>query len=98
MFSAYAKHNHSIPNAKDIFMAKTKKKKATALVLQGGGALGAYEFGVVKALYENSDFAPDIVCGVSIGGFSAAVIGGAKDGPVKGLQQLWDMFTAINIG
>ncbi len=78
-------------------MAKAKKKKATALVLQGGGALGAYEYGVVKALYENSDFSPDIVCGVSIGGFSAAVIGGAKEGPVKGLEQLWDMFTALNI-
>lgn len=74
-----------------------KKKKVTALVLQGGGALGAYEYGVVKALYENSDFAPDIVCGVSIGGFSAAVIGGAKDGPVEGLKKLWDMFTAVNI-
>lgn len=76
---------------------KKAKKKVTALVLQGGGALGAYEYGVVKALYENSDFAPDIVCGVSIGGFSAAVIGGAKDGPVEGLKQLWDMFTAANM-
>ena len=73
---------------------KPEKKKITALVLQGGGALGAYEYGVIKALYENSDFNPDIVCGVSIGGFSAAVIGGAKDGPVAGLTQLWDLFTA----
>jgi NTE family protein len=24
----------------------------TAIVLQGGGALGAYEYGVLKALYE----------------------------------------------
>ncbi len=78
-------------------MPKKAKKKITALVLQGGGALGAYEYGVVKALYENSDFSPDIVCGVSIGGFSAAVIGGAKDGPVEGLRQLWDMFTAVNM-
>lgn len=73
------------------------KQKITALVLQGGGALGAYEYGVVKALYENSDFNPDIICGVSIGGFSAAVIGGAKDGPVEGLKKLWEMFTAENI-
>ena len=72
-------------------------KKITALVLQGGGALGAFEYGVVKALYENSDFHPDIVCGVSIGGFSAAVIGGAKDGPVAGLEQLWQLFTAENM-
>ena len=73
---------------------RPKNKKITALVLQGGGALGAYEYGVIKALYENSDFNPDIVCGVSIGGFSAAVIGGAKDGPVEGLTQLWNLFTA----
>jgi len=73
---------------------KRVKKKITALVLQGGGALGAYEYGVIKALYENSDFNPDIVCGVSIGGFSAAVIGGAKNGPIEGLTQLWNLFTA----
>lgn len=76
---------------------KKPNKKITALVLQGGGALGAYEYGVIKALYENSDFNPDIICGVSIGGFSAAVIGGAKDGPVAGLEQLWQMFTAENM-
>ncbi len=78
-------------------MVNTSKKKITALVLQGGGALGAYEHGVVKALYENSDFNPDIICGVSIGGFSAAVIGGAKDGPVAGLDQFWQMFTSHNM-
>ena len=27
-------------------------KVYTAIVLQGGGALGAYEYGVLKALYE----------------------------------------------
>jgi NTE family protein len=28
------------------------KDYGTAIILQGGGALGAYEFGVLKALYE----------------------------------------------
>jgi predicted acylesterase/phospholipase RssA len=69
------------------------KKKYTALVLQGGGALGAYEFGVIKALYEQKNFAPDIICGVSIGAFSAAVIAGAKDGPIEGLEKLWKILT-----
>ena len=32
-------------------MDKTRGYR-TALVLQGGGALGAYEYGVLKALYE----------------------------------------------
>ena len=38
----------------------------TALILQGGGALGAFECGAVKALEEEQIF-PDIVAGVSIG-------------------------------
>jgi predicted acylesterase/phospholipase RssA len=38
----------------------------TALILQGGGALGAFECGVVKALEEERIF-PGIVAGVSIG-------------------------------
>lgn len=72
-------------------------KNVTALVLQGGGALGAYEYGVVKALYEKNDFSPEVICGVSIGAFSAAVIVGAKAGPVEGLKSLWSMFTSINM-
>lgn len=73
------------------------KKKYTALVLQGGGALGAYEYGVVKALYEQEGFAPDIIAGVSIGAISAAVLAGAKDGPVRGLGQLWDRLTVPDL-
>jgi len=37
-----------------------------ALVLQGGGALGAYQAGVYQALHE-AGIEPDWVCGVSIG-------------------------------
>src|SRR4029450_3543099 len=40
------------------------------LVLQGGGALGAFECGVVKALEERGIY-PDIVAGVSIGALHA---------------------------
>jgi len=38
----------------------------TALVLQGGGALGAYELGAARRLYKDEPFAPDIIAGVSI--------------------------------
>jgi predicted acylesterase/phospholipase RssA len=54
-----------------------------ALVLQGGGALGAYEAGVFKALCEdlskrneNNRMLFDIVAGTSIGAVNAAVIVG----------------------
>jgi len=67
-------------------------KKQTALILQGGGALGAYELGVVKALYEQPGFSPDLISGVSIGAFSAAVLAGAKNDPIEGLERLWELF------
>jgi NTE family protein len=58
------------------------------LVLQGGGALGAFECGVVKALEERSIY-PDIVAGVSIGAFNAAVIAGNPDSPSAALEDFW---------
>ena len=63
--------------------------KKTALVLQGGGALGAYEFGVIKALFEY-DIKPEIITGVSIGAYNAAVLAGAKDNnPIDSLERFW---------
>ncbi len=65
------------------------RKKRKALVLQGGGALGAYAYGAIKALYEQPGFHLDIVTGVSIGAINAAVLVGAKDDPLKALDRLW---------
>jgi NTE family protein len=63
---------------------------ATAIVLQGGGALGAYEYGVLRALYERRPgFAPVAVTGVSIGAVTAAVLGGARGDPLAALDELW---------
>ena len=45
----------------------------TVLILQGGGALGAFECGVVKAL-EEVDIHPDVIAGVSIGAFNGAIM------------------------
>lgn len=71
------------------------KVKRRALVLQGGGALGAYAYGVIKALYEQPDFSLDIITGVSIGAINAAVLVGAKDDPIKVLDELWRKRLAI---
>ena len=50
----------------------------TALILQGGGALGAYEAGVFKVLYdrlyETGKPLFDIVAGTSIGAINAAIL------------------------
>src|SRR5271165_1146808 len=45
------------------------------LVLQGGGALGAYQAGVYQALAE-SGIEPDWVIGTSIGAINASLIAG----------------------
>jgi hypothetical protein len=42
-----------------------------ALVLQGDGA---YELGVARALYEDGEFAPDAIAGVSIGTITAVLL------------------------
>lgn len=46
-----------------------------ALVLQGGGALGAYQAGVYEALAE-AGLHPDWVAGISIGAINASIIAG----------------------
>jgi NTE family protein len=60
----------------------------TALVLQGGGALGAFECGVVKALEEERIF-PDIVAGVSIGAFNGAIIASNPRHATPALEAFW---------
>ena len=62
----------------------------TLLVLQGGGALGAYQAGVYEALSE-AGFAPDWVTGVSIGAINAALIAGnPPERRVARLREFWD--------
>ena len=59
------------------------------LVLQGGGALGAYQAGVYQALDE-AGIAPDWVIGTSIGAINAALIAGSKPGErLDKLREFW---------
>ncbi len=55
--------------------AKSFVPKRVVLVLQGGGALGAYQWGVFEALSQ-SGIAIDWVIGTSIGAINAALIAG----------------------
>jgi NTE family protein len=65
-----------------------------ALVLQGGGALGAYQAGVYEALAE-ADLHPDWVAGTSIGAINAAIIAGnAPQDRVAMLRAFWERVTA----
>ncbi|WP_310473861.1 patatin-like phospholipase family protein [Sandarakinorhabdus sp.] len=59
------------------------------LVLQGGGALGAYQVGVYQALAE-AGIAPDWVVGTSIGAINAALIaGGCASSALGRLSEFW---------
>lgn len=64
-----------------------------ALVLQGGGALGAYQIGVYQALQER-DYLPDMVVGISIGAINAAIIVGNKpEDRLAKLNYFWNKIT-----
>src|SRR5579863_5608590 len=69
-----------------------------ALLLQGGGSLGAYQGGVYQALAE-ADLHPDWVAGVSIGAINAAIIAGnPPERRVEQLRQFWDRVTGSPLG
>jgi NTE family protein len=64
------------------------------LVLQGGGALGAYQAGVYQALHE-AGLEPDWVAGVSIGAINCALIAGNKpEDRLEKLERFWLDITA----
>ncbi|TAN27683.1 MAG: patatin-like phospholipase family protein [Castellaniella sp.] len=80
-------------------MPKTENRIATAvqdyevraLVLQGGGALGAYQAGVFEGLAEAGIELTDLA-GISIGALNVAVIAGnPPEKQVERLHEFWDL-------
>src|SRR6478736_8813233 len=68
--------------------------ECVALVLQGGGALGAYQAGVYEALAE-AGIHPDWVAGISIGAINAAIIAGnPAESRVDRLRDFWTRVTS----
>ncbi|NLY64481.1 MAG: patatin-like phospholipase family protein [Alcaligenaceae bacterium] len=69
-----------------------------ALVLQGGGALGAYQAGVYQGLYE-AGIQPNHISGISIGALNTAVIAGnAPEHRVEKLRKFWETICQPNLG
>jgi predicted acylesterase/phospholipase RssA len=67
--------------------------ESVALVLQGGGALGAYQAGVYEALSE-AGINPDWIAGISIGAINAAIIvGNPPNSRVDRLREFWAQVT-----
>jgi NTE family protein len=69
-----------------------------ALLLQGGGALGAYQAGVYQALAE-ADLHPNWVAGISIGAVNSAIIAGnPPEKRVERLREFWEAVSASPLG
>ena len=73
---------------------RPKRKKlefdTVALVLQGGGALGSYQAGVVEGLVAGG-IEPDWIAGISIGALNTAVIAGNPvETRVQRLREFWE--------
>ncbi|MGH8041867.1 MAG: patatin-like phospholipase family protein [Rudaea sp.] len=64
--------------------------ETVALVLQGGGALGAYQCGVYAGLHE-AGIRPDWFAGISIGAINAAILAGnAPEHRIARLREFWN--------
>ena len=83
-------------------MATKTRARASAeqciLVLQGGGALGAYQGGVYETL-EGAGLAPTWLAGISIGAINAALIAGnAPERRVERLREFWAGVSSLPFG
>jgi NTE family protein len=76
---------------------RTLPYDVVALVLQGGGALGAYQAGVYERLHE-AGIRPNWLAGISIGALNAAIIAGSPEAErVARLREFWETICAFSI-
>jgi len=67
-----------------------RRYETVALVLQGGGALGAYQCGVYEGLHA-AGIRPDWFAGTSIGAINAAILAGnAPESRIERLRGFWN--------
>jgi NTE family protein len=86
------------PLHKTHIMAERPPFERIALVLQGGGALGAYQGGVYQALAE-ANLHPNWVAGISIGAINSALIAGnPPERRVERLREFWEIVSASPLG
>lgn len=93
MHDAPRKRRSETPDIKDML----SEYQSIALVLQGGGALGAYQAGVFQALKE-AGIEANWLSGVSIGAINASIIAGNKPGDqLDRLRDFWETISARRI-
>jgi NTE family protein len=88
---------HSPQHAEAAARARPDGRRV-ALVLQGGGALGAYQAGVYEALHETG-IGLDWIAGVSIGAINGALIAGNPPARrLEALRTFWNTITQDRLG
>jgi len=100
-FTAAALHANGVATPRTGRRGSTRRERARrdfpgqiVLVLQGGGALGAYQVGVYEAMHEHGA-EPDWVIGTSIGAINAALIAGnAPSDRLARLIEFWNRMEA----
>lgn len=78
--------------------AKKTEKKRINLGLQGGGAHGAYTWGVIDRLLEDERIEIDAITGTSAGAMNAVVVAGGivENGRTGGREALHDFWFAVS--
>ncbi len=75
-------------------LVPAQQPEQQVFVLQGGGALGAYQAGAYAALHE-AGYRPEWLAGISIGAINSAIIAGnPPEQRVARLRQFWDGVSA----
>lgn len=86
MIKTNVKEDYRKPRSQDRMLKQTVEN---VLVLQGGGSLGAFACGVMKA-FVKKDIKFDIISGTSIGAINGAIIAGSRsNNAAKDLENFW---------
>lgn len=89
---------HAATAPADIPRSSATPFESVALLLQGGGALGAYQGGVYEALAEQG-IEPTWIAGISIGAINSAIIAGnAPADRVDRLRAFWELASSGSVG
>jgi NTE family protein len=87
------------PDGKLRGLAGPKAEKTVSLALQGGGAHGAFTWGVLDAILEDGRLAIEAISGASAGSMNAVVLaeGWAEGGPDAAREQLRKFWKRVSL-
>src|SRR5215211_6193339 len=80
-------------------LAGPKAEKTVSLALQGGGAHGAFTWGVLDAILEDGRLAIEAITGASAGSMNAVVLaeGWMEGGPKGAREQLYEFWRRVSL-